>query len=290
MFRGRASSWNLRDTHMADTLDALARTCAPGARGQGGGVGAQLPPRRRARHRDGRGGELNLGQLARERHGDDAVLVGFTTHAGTVTAAHDWGDPAQRMRVNPSLPGSIERRCTTRGGGGASCRCAAASRRRARAPRSSEPLLERAIGVIYRPRTERQSHYFHARVGGSSTLYHFDETRAVVPLDRRIVAYYGNPLSKRMGVLGEYPEQEMLAQARPRGGGVERGRPRAPRAAGAAPHRHRGAGRAGQGRQVPPRETRDDREGVRVGAEPERAAVPRRPGGKSTLEEELPCC
>jgi erythromycin esterase-like protein len=187
MFRGRASSWNLRDTHMADTLDALVAHLR--GRGRAGKVvvwahNSHLGDARATEM--GAGGEINLGQLARERHADDAVLVGFTTHAGTVTAAHDWGDPAQTMRVNPSLPGSIERALHD-----------AAPSRAAVPLRGSEPadalralleqraLLERAIGVIYRPRTERQSHYFHARVGRQfDLLYHFDESRAVEPLDR----------------------------------------------------------------------------------------------------------
>jgi erythromycin esterase-like protein len=134
----------------------------------------------------GAGGEINLGQLARERHGDDVVLVGFTTHEGTVTAAHDWGDQARRMRVNPSLPGSIERLLHDVAPGGAVVPLRGdAAADAARAALESRALLERAIGVIYRPRTERQSHYFHARVGRQfDLLYHFDATRAVEPLDR----------------------------------------------------------------------------------------------------------
>ena len=187
MFRGRTSSWNLRDTHMADTLDALIAHLR--GRGRAGKVvvwahNSHLGDARATEM--GAGGEINLGQLARERHPEDAVLVGFTTHTGTVTAAHDWGDAAQTMRVNPSLPGSIERALHD-----------AAPARAAVPLRGSEPadalrelleqraLLERAIGVIYRPRTERQSHYFHARVGRQfDLLYHFDESRAVEPLDR----------------------------------------------------------------------------------------------------------
>jgi erythromycin esterase-like protein len=187
MFHGRTSSWNLRDTHMADTLDALLAHLR--GRGREGKVvvwahNSHLGDARATEM--GAGGEINLGQLTRERHGDDAVLVGFTTHTGTVTAAHDWGEAAQTMRVNPSLPGSIERalhdvgvpRCAVPLRGSA----AADAARAALEPRA---LLERAIGVIYRPRTERQSHYFHARVGRQFDLvYHFDETRAVTPLDR----------------------------------------------------------------------------------------------------------
>jgi erythromycin esterase-like protein len=186
MFRGRASSWNLRDTHMADTLDALVEHLRSQGREGKVVVWAHNSHLGDARATEmGRGGELNLGQLVRERHPDDAVLVGFTTHTGTVTAAHDWGDPAELMRVNPSLAGSIERALHDTG----LARCfvplsgsAAADEARAAL---DEPLLERAIGVIYRPRTERMSHYFHATVGEQfDCLYHFDTSRAVTPLER----------------------------------------------------------------------------------------------------------
>jgi erythromycin esterase-like protein len=187
MFRGRVSSWNLRDTHMADTLDALVAHLR--SRGREGKVvvwahNSHLGDARATEM--GAGGEINLGQLTRERHADDAVLVGFTTHTGTVTAAHDWGDAAETMRVNPSLPGSIVRALHDVG----LPRCAVPlhGSREADALRDAleaRALLERAIGVIYRPRTERQSHYFHARVGRQfDLLYHFDESRAVTPLDR----------------------------------------------------------------------------------------------------------
>jgi erythromycin esterase-like protein len=186
MFRGRVSSWNLRDTHMADTLDALVAHLRRQGREGKVVVWAHNSHLGDARATEmGRGGELNLGQLVRERHPDDALLVGFTTHTGTVTAAHDWGDPAERMRVNPSLAGSVERalhdtkiaRCFVPLRGSAAADEARAA--------LDEPLLERAIGVIYRPRTERLSHYFQAEVGRQfDCLYHFDTSRAVEPLER----------------------------------------------------------------------------------------------------------
>ena len=118
----------------------------------------------------------------RERYGRDARLVGFSTHSGTVTAATDWDGPAERKRVRPALPGSYEALfhdtglprflLRLRDGG----RATAGLRER---------RLERAIGVIYRPETERQSHYFHARLAEQfDALLHFDETRAVEPLER----------------------------------------------------------------------------------------------------------
>jgi erythromycin esterase-like protein len=95
MYRGRANSWNLRDTHMADTLDALREHL--------GGAGIAVWAHNshlgdaRATSMGSEHGELNLGQLARERHGDAVRIVGFTTHAGTVTAARDWWSAVEEV-------------------------------------------------------------------------------------------------------------------------------------------------------------------------------------------------
>jgi erythromycin esterase-like protein len=184
MFRGRVSSWNLRDGHMAETLAALATYL------QGQGQPAKIVVWAHNSHLgDARGtamgqaGELNVGQLARERYGqDDAVLIGFSTYSGTVTAATEWDGPAERKRVRSALPDSYEalfheldlgRFLVILRDGGA----AIAPLRR--------PRLERAIGVIYRPETERLSHYFSARLPEQfDAVLHFDETRAVEPLER----------------------------------------------------------------------------------------------------------
>ena len=100
-------------------------------------------------------GELNIGQLMRERHARDVVLVGFTTYAGTVTAASDWGAPAERKRVRPALADSYEALFHEVGDPRLP---AVPARGRRCGPALREPRLERAIGVIYRPQTERQSH------------------------------------------------------------------------------------------------------------------------------------
>jgi erythromycin esterase-like protein len=132
----------------------------------------------------GGAGEWNVGELVRERHGANAVLIGMTTHHGTVTAASNWDAPAERKRVRPALRGSFEAvfhdvqiprfLLTFRG----SDRVTAAL---------SDPLLERAIGVIYRPETERASHYFSARMSSQfDAVLHFDEARAVEPLERTV--------------------------------------------------------------------------------------------------------
>jgi erythromycin esterase-like protein len=136
-------------------------------------------------------GELTIGQLLRERHGRDVVSVGFTTYAGTVTAASDWGAPAERKRVRAAREDSYER--LLHGCGLPAfllCPLPAGEGGRALA----EPRLERAIGVIYRPQTERQSHYFAARLPSQfDALIHIDHTRAVEPLERDAVWELGEP-------------------------------------------------------------------------------------------------
>lgn len=202
MFGGAVSSWNLRDRHMAETLDALIAHLER-QNGQAKVVvwehNSHLGDARATEM--GWQGELNVGQLARERYGAGAVLVGFTTHGGMVTAASDWDRPAERKRVRPALTGSYEElfhAASQRGipaqrmVGGADI--AAPDARNfmllhggagALADRLREPRLERAIGVVYRPDTERISHYFQARLADQfDVVLHFDETRAVEPLDR----------------------------------------------------------------------------------------------------------
>lgn len=183
MFRGRVSSWNLRDSHMAETLDSLLTYLGDQSRNARVVVWEHNSHLGDARATSmGQEGEWNVGQLARERYGHDAVLIGMTTHHGTVTAASNWDAPAERKRVRPALGGSYEGvfhdarfprfLLTLRD-----------DRHTADALR--EPMLERAIGVIYKPETERQSHYFRARLSNQfDAVIHFDETRAVEPLER----------------------------------------------------------------------------------------------------------
>src|SRR5262249_13323948 len=109
MFTGRVSSWNLRDRHMAETLDALAAHLGrggPPAKIVGWEHNSHLGDARATQM--GELGEWNVGQLARQRYREDAALAGFTTYTGTVTAASNWGGPAERKRVRPALPGSYE--------------------------------------------------------------------------------------------------------------------------------------------------------------------------------------
>ena len=183
MFRGRVSSWNLRDAHMVETLESLLSFLR--AQNSPSKVvvwehNSHLGDARATRM--GQEGEWNVGQLVRERHPGDAKLIGFTTYQGTVTAASNWDAPAERKRVRPALAGSYEalfhevdiaRFLLTFG---VTDHATAALQ---------EPLLERAIGVIYRPETERASHYFPAHLSAQfDAVIHFDETRAVEPLER----------------------------------------------------------------------------------------------------------
>jgi erythromycin esterase-like protein len=183
MFRGHTLSWNLRDRHMAETLDALvAYLDQQGSR-------AKIVVWEHNSHlgdaratESGESGQLNVGQLVRERYGRETALVGFTTYTGTVTAASDWDGPAERKLVRPALPESYE-----------SLFHQTPPPRFLLVTRDNEMLaaalraerLERAIGVIYRPQTERLSHYFRARLSDQfDAVMHFDETRAIEPLER----------------------------------------------------------------------------------------------------------
>ena len=182
MFGGRSESWNLRDRHMHETLEALLAHVTRTSGRARAVVWAHNSHLGDARATEmGRGGELNLGQLVRERHGDDAWLVGFTTHTGTVTAARNWDEPAEKRQVMPSLPGSYERLFHDTGVGNFWLRLRDGA---AREPLGPE-RLERAIGVIYRPDTERGSHYFRASLPAQfDAVVHIDRTSALSPLER----------------------------------------------------------------------------------------------------------
>ncbi len=183
MFRSQTGSWNLRDRHMAETLEALTAFLARLGRTHRVVVWAHNSHQGDARATEmGEQGQLTLGQLARDRWGPEALLVGFTTYAGTVTAASDWGHPAERKTVRPALAGSVEALFHGTGVGNFYLDLQPGSVA-ARALR--HPHLERAIGVIYRPETERLSHYFHARLPEQfDAVLHYDHTRAVEPLER----------------------------------------------------------------------------------------------------------
>jgi len=193
MFQDHAASWNLRDQHMADTLGALTAFL-------------ETDPRRakivvwahnshlgdaRATEMGAQRGELNVGQLVRERFGRAAFLVGFTTYSGTVTAASDWNAEAERKTVRPALPESYEALFHQCGIGNFFLDLRQTNEAVAAL---AAPRLERAIGVIYRPETERLSHYFAAVLPRQfDAVLHYDHTRAVEPLERTPVWERGEP-------------------------------------------------------------------------------------------------
>jgi len=177
MYYGQADSWNLRDRHMFDTLDLLLRYHGPEARAvvweHNSHVGNAAATEMSAR------GELNVGQLCRERFGNDAFLLGFGTDHGTVAAADDWGGPMRHMAVRPAHAKSYERLFHEAGVPALLLPVGRLARPEVR-EELRPPRLERAIGVIYRPETELQSHYFQAVLPDQFDEYvWFDETEAV---------------------------------------------------------------------------------------------------------------
>jgi erythromycin esterase-like protein len=183
MMGGRVESWNLRDHHMTDTLVSLLRFLDRPGRPSRVVVWAHNSHVGDARATEmGDHGEVNVGQLARERFGTEVVSLGFTTHAGTVTAASDWDGDAHRRHVRPSVAGSFERLFHDVG---IPCFLLELQADPELASVLSAPRLERAIGVIYRPETERRSHYFRTRLADQfDHVIHIDHTRAVEPLER----------------------------------------------------------------------------------------------------------
>jgi erythromycin esterase-like protein len=181
MYYGSAESWNLRDTHMFETLCQLLDAKGPEAKAVVWAHNSHIGNAAFTEMGWGRD-ELNIGQLVKERFGGAARLVGFGTHKGTVAAATDWDSPMEVKHVRPSLPESWERLCHDSGvvsflldlRDGAP---AAAMRELA------DARLERFIGVIYRPETERWSHYSEAELARQFDAWvWFDETEAVTPL------------------------------------------------------------------------------------------------------------
>ena len=183
MFTDPSGSWNLRDRHMADTLDNLIAHLDRRTAQSKVVVWAHNSHVGDARATESaRRGELTLGQLARERYGRDAVLVGMTTYDGTVTAAADWGASAQRWAVTPALADSLEELLHSLGIG--SFLIIPEPRGGAYAA-LSEIRLQRAIGVVYRPQTERQSHFLYVNAAERfDVIVHIDRSSAVTPLDR----------------------------------------------------------------------------------------------------------
>ena len=184
MFRGRVTSWNMRDAHMAQTLTALLGHLDR----HGGPEPAKVVVWAHNSHvGDARAtevsadGQLTIGQLAREQFGEDCRLIGFSTYRGTVTAASDWGSVAERKVVRPALAGSIEELLHETG---KEAFIVAMHDGSPAAGALEVVRLGRAIGVIYLPQTERHSHYFHVRPSDQfDAMIHIDSTRALEPLE-----------------------------------------------------------------------------------------------------------
>lgn len=195
MYQGHVSSWNMRDEHMIETLEAVSRHIS-----QENHQSAKIVVWAHNSHvgdaratEAARHGEWNIGQLARELYGEKAILIGLTTYQGTVTASSDWDAYYERKVVNPALNGSVESlfhdtkigdfMLSFKDNGPISTAL-------------SDLRLERAIGVIYRPHTERQSHYFYSSLPNQfDAILHFDQTHALEPLDK-----------EQFGDAGEAPE------------------------------------------------------------------------------------
>lgn len=191
MYRAEISSWNLRDTHMAGTLDALVEH-----HDRQHGSSKVVVWEHNSHVGDARAtsmsedGELNVGQLTRQRYGADAALIGFTTFDGQVSAASDWGEPVERKRVRSARMNSYEAlfHATALPRFWVSCADPAVYNV------LSEPRLERAIGVIYRPETELLSHYFEANVAEQfDAVIHIDRTHALEPLEKTPLWDRGEP-------------------------------------------------------------------------------------------------
>jgi protein-L-isoaspartate(D-aspartate) O-methyltransferase len=180
MYYGSRSSWNLRDSHMFETLKNLLTFHGPQSKGivwaHNSHVGDSAATEMSARD------EYNIGHLCRQEFGDASYSIGFGTNSGTVAAASNWDEPMEVKTVRPGLAGSYERLCHQTGdprfllplrGLGTTAPVAGLL----------QPRLERAIGVIYRPETELQSHYFEAVLPRQfDEFVWFDETNAVTPL------------------------------------------------------------------------------------------------------------
>ena len=195
MYYGGAESWNLRDSHMAETLEHLLEHGGPEAKALVWAHNSHIGDARATEMGQVRG-EHNIGQLVRERWGEQAALIGFGTHTGTVTAAEDWDSPRKVKRVLPGRADSYERQCHD-SGVARFLLDLAPGRHEALRRRLAEPRLERFIGVIYRPETERWSHYSTCVLPEQFDAFvWFDETRALEPL---------GPPEPRSGLPETYP-------------------------------------------------------------------------------------
>lgn len=183
MYRRSSESWNLRDRHMFDTLRALLEHRGSHARAVVWAHNSHIG--NAAATSMGWDGEFNIGELCRTAFGRDAVLIGMATDRGSVAAADNWDEPMQIMEVLPSRPDSWEQLFLRAGHGASLTEWRSEAHGKLRQA-LAQPRLERAIGVVYRPRTERQSHYFRAVLAEQfDALVWFEQTSAVTPVGPR---------------------------------------------------------------------------------------------------------
>lgn len=192
MFRGRISSWNLRDEHMVETFSALVNHLELRQQSPKLIVWAHNSHLGDARATQmSKAGEWNVGQLVRQRYPHECCLIGFSTYTGTVTAASSWDGPAERKRVRPARPDSYEHLFHSTG---IPAFVLPLDRGTPVARALTETMLERAIGVVYLPASELASHYFEARLSDQfDAVIHIDETRAVEPLEAITEVVDGEP-------------------------------------------------------------------------------------------------
>lgn len=192
---GRVKTWNLRDSHMVQTLHELTMFLDRRVGRSKIVVWAHNSHLGDARATSMRGiGEHNVGQLVRERFPDDSYLIGFTTYDGTVSAASAWDRPVEKQRVRPALEGSYEAMFHGLAKERGMARFVVPLRGARAAHWHSQMQLERAIGVVYAPRTERVSHYFDADLAAQfDAVIHIDRTRAVEPLETTPTWTSGEP-------------------------------------------------------------------------------------------------
>lgn len=178
LLRDQAAFWNLRERTMADSLDHLLRHLGPGAKVVLWAHNIRLGDARATEI--SAAGEISLGQLIRERHAANTFLVGMTTGQGTFTTAAHWGDPPERRELLPAIAGSVEALFHQ-----TDSPCFLLDLKEEEAAEIlEEPLLQRAIGPVYHPSAERECHYFQAAIAEQfDAVVHFDETRAVEPLE-----------------------------------------------------------------------------------------------------------
>jgi protein-L-isoaspartate(D-aspartate) O-methyltransferase len=184
MYYGSRASWNLRDSHMFETLKTLLAFYGPTSKAivwaHNSHIGDAAATEMSSR------GEYNIGHLCRKEFGENAYAIGFGTHSGTVAAASDWDGPMEIKKVLPSVVESYERCCHESGVRSFCLDLRHAAMDNAQA--LSKPRLERAIGVIYRPQTELASHYFQAILPGQFDEYiWFNETKAITPFDTKVL-------------------------------------------------------------------------------------------------------